>query len=424
MKTKPIIIVEGGQYGSEAKGCVVGHLCKERNINYAVRTGSINAGHSVIYNGKKYKNQQIPVGWINLGTRLVIGAGAYIAPDILEKEVAEINEATGMDVKERLFIDPRCGIHLPSHHAAEKGMHERFGSTGEGCMAAIVDKMKRNFEYQTFGSHPSSKGYNLTDTSKLLNDAYDAGKSIILEGTQGHNLDLQYGFFPFVTSRQTIASQWVTEAGLSPALEYEVVLVARTYPIRVAGNSGPMDGETTWEELASLINGKRAKYGLPPIVNDSALVKFIDAKQEVAGELGLPNAGVERWSIEDKTKFSTELSGFYNKVLGKLDIETQEELAKFFELTTVTKKLRRIANLSFFDLNSAVRINRPKYVVLTFLEYEFPTMFNFPCASWNDIKKSPEYPAIVRYLNQMEKKLNTPVGYVNIDPSGLIKVGK
>src|SRR3990167_930022 len=254
---RSIKVVVGAQYGSEAKGEFVGHLAKELGGGVAVRTGSINAGHTVYYKGLPYKMQQLPTAWVEPDFKLIIGAGAYISPEILDREV-EMIERVMPGVRNRLFIDHCAGLHLPRHHEEEKGLHERMGSTGEGCMAAIVDKMKRGFEYKRFSESEYAVKYEacLADTTELLRSAYNGGEYIILEGTQGTMLDLHFGLYPYVTSRQTIAANWVTEAGLPPSYEYEVALVARTYPIRVAGNSGPLPYETSWEELTSQVNVK------------------------------------------------------------------------------------------------------------------------------------------------------------------------
>src|SRR3990167_6977192 len=86
MKRQPITIVQGGQWGSEAKGAITGYLCQTEAIDICIRTGAVNAGHTVIYDGSPVKMQQLPVGWVNPNTQLVIGAGAMVHPEILAHE--------------------------------------------------------------------------------------------------------------------------------------------------------------------------------------------------------------------------------------------------------------------------------------------------------------------------------------------------
>jgi adenylosuccinate synthase len=52
-----------------------------------------------------------------------------------------------------------------------------------------------------------------------------------------------------VTSRDTTAAAFLAEAGLSPIDVDEVVLTIRAFPIRVAGNSGPLVDEIDWEKV-------------------------------------------------------------------------------------------------------------------------------------------------------------------------------
>jgi adenylosuccinate synthase len=91
----------------------------------------------------------------------------------------------------------------------------------------------------------------LTDVSAEANSAVDRGGKVLIEGTQGSGLSLYHSpYYPKVTSRDTNAAGFVSEAGLSPRLVSEVVLVFRTFPIRVAGKqAGPLHGELTWQEL-------------------------------------------------------------------------------------------------------------------------------------------------------------------------------
>ncbi len=187
-KPVPIVIVQGAQWGSEGKGMVAAALGERRNISIAVRTGTVNAGHTVYYNGRAYKMQQLPVGWTNPSTRLVIGAGAYIHPIILNAEIIMIAEATGtsvLDVCKRIFIDHRAGLHLPIHTdmATRADRSTKIGATGKGCSEAVVDKIRNRGagsmlfvdwmrEYNP--THLASNCY-IGDMAKWLNDRYDDG---------------------------------------------------------------------------------------------------------------------------------------------------------------------------------------------------------------------------------------------------------
>jgi adenylosuccinate synthase len=79
------------------------------------------------------------------------------------------------------------------------------------------------------------------------------GLNVLIEGTQGSALSLLHSYWPYCTSIDTNAAGIISEVGIAPSRVTNVLMVVRTYPIRVAGNSGPMKGEITWEELSKRI---------------------------------------------------------------------------------------------------------------------------------------------------------------------------
>lgn len=391
---QPIIIVQGGQWGSEAKGMVTAALCSKRNVQFCVRTGAVNAGHTVIYHGEEFKMQQLPCGFVNPDTELVIGAGAMIYPSILVAEIKLLQDKVDRNILERLMIDFRCGIHLPRHgsRSTAADRHYKIGATGKGCSEAIVEKISgrggtgqlfqqwldesADQEFLAAGLSASDvqllRGITYADTEAELNAAYDEGHLILLEGTQGTLLDLHLGPYPYTTHKQTLAGQWALECGLSPSLEYEVVLVMRTYPIRVAGNSGPMPQELSWLELADTINSKQADKGIPARITDKSLLAFEEAVQKAAATFGVNDTNIETWDTAMRSKYQSYVSELHKTALKLLPADVVADLCHLFEMTTVTRKLRRIARLDINLARDAVRQNRPAYIVLTFLNYEFP----------------------------------------------------
>jgi len=79
------------------------------------------------------------------------------------------------------------------------------------------------------------------------------GGTVIIEGTQGYGLGSHAGYYPHCTSSDCRAIDFLAMAGIPPwsmfARNLEIVIVYRVHPIRIAGNSGPLKGETTWEKL-------------------------------------------------------------------------------------------------------------------------------------------------------------------------------
>jgi adenylosuccinate synthase len=443
--SNPIIVVQGGQWGSEAKGACAAHLCLTRNVTHTVRTGAINAGHTVVYNGERYAMQQIPVGWVNPDTILVIGAGAYIHPETLFREIEMINRAMPeRNVLDRLFIDHRCGIHdeMAENASKQANRHHRIGATGKGCSEAIVNKIQhRNNGYELFVNTYAGKHYRTemgglyADTVAMLNRVVDQGGLILIEGTQGTLLDLHLGPYPFTTSRMTSAANWVAECGLSPSLEYEVVLVCRTYPIRVAGNSGPMGSEIEWVDLARSINDKLSLYGREPLIGaetlagferaiDAAAIQAVEQKRYTLPLTGLHmNTRVSSWTTEERSEYRVAASELHRDALNLMPPDQLVELKQLFEMTTVTKKLRRLAKLDWADLEFAVAINRPSWICMTFMDYEFPELRNITAEEAKAAIDSPlhkHHDAIRRvcqFTGDLQRRLDVPVHTASFGPA-------
>lgn len=249
----------GAQFGSEGKGAVAGALARHYTLH--VRTGAPNAGHTVIHEGRAWKMRSVPCGWVNPDAVLLIGPGALVDVELLRHEVESL-EAAGYYIRNRLFVDERAQVLLPAYHQWEGGTegaaHRLIGSTGEGVGPARMAKIARATwqgqdkallnRYRSMAQEEPTH-WHLTDVARWLRDARDVGENILLEGAQGCGLSLTHGEWPFVTSCDTNAATLAADAGLPPQAIDEVVLVARTFPIRVSGNSGRLNRETSWNDL-------------------------------------------------------------------------------------------------------------------------------------------------------------------------------
>lgn len=257
-----VTAVVGAQYGSEGKGAIVQHLAQQYNVH--VRTGGPNAGHTIYYNDKEFKMQVIPCGWINLHSNLIIGPGALVNVDQLKKELEWIRPFDPM-IESRIYIDANAG-YLNNEYAVMEGgvdgeIHERIGSTGKGVGIAREMRLRRDPEVFKLMKDVDDLDVRIKkmlhyDTTRLLHNSVINGDWVLLEGAQGSGLSLIHGPWPYVTSSDTNAAQMLADCGLPPAALTDCILVARTHPIRVAGNSGPLIDEVDWNHISARVGRK------------------------------------------------------------------------------------------------------------------------------------------------------------------------
>jgi adenylosuccinate synthase len=245
-------VVVGGQYGSEGKGKVSAFITEQENIDICVRCGGPNSGHSLVNDyGKTIVLRQLPTGFINPRTRLLIPAGALIDPVVLKQEIDFLRLPS-----QRIGVDRKCFIIEEEDRDKERslGMRERLSSTLCGVGAAQSRRVLRvedaKLAKNVVGDYPWLSEY-LIDVSEEVNTALDSQKKVLIEGTQGFGLSLYHSdHYPKTTSRDTTAAGFLSEVGLSPKLVTEIVVVFRTFPIRVAGDqAGPLAHEINWEQL-------------------------------------------------------------------------------------------------------------------------------------------------------------------------------
>lgn len=257
-KQSKVTVIVGGQYGSEGKGHIVEHLANE--YQHHVRTGGPNAGHVIYHEENKYNMQTIPCGWINPEAKLYIGAGAVLDLDQLLKEINIIEDA-GYSVRDRLYIDYQAAIITEEHRQAETKLKDDIGSTGKGVGACRINRIQRNVDGHMLadphyvGYITKTLGLQMCKVANKLQLVYQAGEeNILLEGTQGSGLSLIHGSYPYCTSHDTNASQIAADAGVPPHKVTDVILVVRSYPIRVGGNSGYMYNEIDFNQLSEKLH--------------------------------------------------------------------------------------------------------------------------------------------------------------------------
>jgi adenylosuccinate synthase len=247
--TAPCVdVLVGGQYGSEGKGNIVGHIAPEYDL--LVRVGGPNAGHKVFAQPKPEAYFHLPSGSGRAPkAKLLLGAGAVIYIPKLLNEITQ----NQVDV-DRLSIDPQAMIIEDADRKEEELLLSSISSTAQGVGAASARKiMGRGGKLATpvrLAKDAKELRPYIREAQEVFERAFVNGDRIFLEGTQGSSLSLHHGQYPFVTSRDTTVAGCLADAGIATTRVRKIVLVCRTFPIRVGGPSGPMKLKISYKELS------------------------------------------------------------------------------------------------------------------------------------------------------------------------------
>jgi adenylosuccinate synthase len=238
----PCTVIVGAFWGDEGKGKIISYLALKDKLDFCVRTGSVNAAHTVWINGKKYALHMVPAAFVYDKCRLLVAAGAnvHVGKLLEEVELTKVNGRMGVDqnasiIEEKHSVQDKTSAHL-------KGL----GTTGWGVGPALEERVRRTAKLAK--DIPELKPF-LTDEVAEVNEGLDAGKKVLLEGTQGFMLSLFHGTYPYVTGRDTGASAIASEAGVGPTRVDDVLIVYKSFITRVG--TGPLPGEMTKEEAVA-----------------------------------------------------------------------------------------------------------------------------------------------------------------------------
>ena len=334
----PALVLLGAQWGDEGKGKAT-DLLGDR-VDYVVRyQGGNNAGHTVVIGDQKYALHLLPSGILSSNCVPVIGNGVVIDPAVLLEEIKGLNER-GIDTS-KLVISLNAHLITPYHRTIDK-VTERFlgkakiGTTGRGIGPAYADKINRigirvqdlfdpsilrqkleaalRDKNQVLIKVFNRNGINVddvlaeylnyaeilrpyvADTALLLNQALEAGKTVLLEGSQGTLLDVDHGTYPYVTSSNPTSGGACTGSGIGPTKIDRVIGILKAYTTRVG--SGPFPTELFDEDGEAL--------------------------RRIGGEVGVTTGRNRRcgWFDAPIARYATRVNGLTDFFLTKLDVLT------------------------------------------------------------------------------------------------------
>ena len=282
MKQGKVDALLGIVFGDEGKGKVVDVFTPRYDV-VARFAGGPNAGHTIIFEGKKFVLRSIPSGIFDEGKVNIIGNGCVIAPDLFMAEAREL-EAAGYDLRTRLHISKRAHLILPTHrvldraYEAAKGKN-KVGTTGKGigptysekasrtglrvgdilenfaekyaALKARHEQILRDLHYTDYDISEEERlwlegveymrQFPLTDTEIEINRYLAEGKSVLAEGAQGTMLDIDHGTYPFVSSSSTTTGGVCTGLGIGPNKIGEVFGIFKAYSTRVGAGPFPVE---------------------------------------------------------------------------------------------------------------------------------------------------------------------------------------
>ncbi len=269
-------------FGDEGKGKVVDYFTPQYDV-VARFAGGPNAGHTIIFDGKKFVLRSIPSGIFDEGKINIIGNGCVLAPDLFMAEAQEL-EAAGYDLKNRLHISMRAQLILPTHRLLDKAYEalkgkNAIGTTGKGIGPTYSDKAARvglrvgdilngfeekyaalkarhlrtleSLNYTDFDLTGEEalwmegvdymRQFQLVNCEAELSRYLDEGKSVLAEGAQGTMLDLDHGTYPYVSSSSTTCGGVCTGLGVAPSRIGDVFGIFKAYSTRVGAGPFPVE---------------------------------------------------------------------------------------------------------------------------------------------------------------------------------------
>ena len=292
-------VIIGGAWGDEGKGKVASREAKTADL--VIRgTGGANAGHTVIFDGKKIALHLIPGGIVYPHTTCLIGQGVVIDPPILFQEIESLEKIGVPNVRERLKISGRAHVVFQYHKDLDE-LFERLkenpvGTTKRGIGPAYSDKMNRigirmydlisePFDLETkikqalrqhniffyaldirdyaSGTRKLIEEYSkygrefkpmVVDADKLVDQFVSDGRKIVVEGAQAYRLDIDWGDYPNVTSSNCTIDGTLSGAHLNPKDLKETIVVLKAYCSRVGNGPFPT------EERSHIHRGKVLPY--------------------------------------------------------------------------------------------------------------------------------------------------------------------
>ena len=228
-------VIVDALWGDSGKGKVSAYLARKHGADLAVRAGiGTNAGASIwLPPDTMVRARQLPTAWMNPATKVAVGSGVLVDPEVFLHEVREFG------LEERAFVDYRCAVITPDHIEREKNdahLSGAVGSTLTGNGHAKSDFVLRRATQAK--DIPALKPY-VKDIAVEANEVARNG-SLIVQSSQGAMLSLALSpDYPYTTSANCTAAAAIDAVGLNWRLVTDVVMIVKVMPTRVGNGALP-----------------------------------------------------------------------------------------------------------------------------------------------------------------------------------------
>lgn len=265
---KKVTMIVDLQFGSTGKGLIAGYWAETNSPDVVVNCNMPNAGHTYIDSkGQKMIFKVLPNGIVSPGLRYVlIGPGSVFSLERLNEEI-ELAQSFGYLEEAELLIHPQAMVLLASHKATEQASLSGIASTMQGSAAAAIEKMMRSPDANTAqkvaddgadedGAPLPMWFLSAIATHQEWESILRGAQCVLAEGSQGHSLGINAGFYPYCTSRDCSPARFLSDMGIPVGMLGNVIGTLRTFPIRVGNTPGGYSGdhypdqvETSFEAL-------------------------------------------------------------------------------------------------------------------------------------------------------------------------------
>ena len=410
-------VLLGLQWGDEGKGKIVDVLTPKYGV-IARFQGGPNAGHTIIFDGKKHVLHTIPSGIFRDDILNVVGNGVVVDPVIFKHEIEGLLES-GVSPFDSLVISRKAHLIMPTHGLLDAASEmskgkSKIGSTLKGIGPAYMDKTGRNGlrigdvestrflerytllrdkhiqmlaqfkDYKYDLSEIESEWleaveyltkFKFIDSEHILNKELNEGRGILAEGAQGTMLDIDFGTYPFVTSSNTITAGACTGLGIAPNKIGEVFGIFKAYCTRVG--SGPFPTELL-EEIGEKLRSAGCEFGATT------------GRPRRCGWLDLP-----------QLKYSIMVNGVTQLCMMKADV-----LGEFDEIEVCTHYMHKGEKIDYLPYGISPEEVQPVYKT-------------FECwtGDLTGLRDVADIPATLNaYVKMIEDETGVPISILSVGP--------